>query len=93
MKIWKLSPLDLNFAGWRYSEHKGDAIVRAEDEKEARDLAVRHFSSMAEKVSPCQETPRSPWDNSSVVECIELDNSEYPTDGLAKVLKPESFDE
>jgi len=65
MKIWKLTPLvDFDTVGWCCSSHKGDAIVRAEDEKEARDLAVNHFSSLAIKHGPCQETPRSPWDDS-----------------------------
>ena len=54
MKIWKLSPLDLDFAGWCCSCHKGDAIVRAEDEEEARNIANQRFLILAEKVSSCQ---------------------------------------
>ena len=91
MKIWRLSPLNPNFAGWCCSRYQGDAIVRAEDEEKARDIAYRHFWSLAEKVSPCQETPRSPWKDSSVVKCIELDNSKYSTDGPAELLEPEGF--
>ena len=94
MKIWKLSPLvDFDSVDWCCSSHKGDAIVRAENEKEARELAVNHFLSLAKYNGPCQKTPCSPWGDSSVVRCIELDNSEYSTGGLAKVLKPDSFDE
>jgi hypothetical protein len=92
MKIWKLSPLDLDFAGWCCSCHKGDAIVRAEDKEEARNIANQRFLILAEKVSSCQETPRSPWRDSSVVKCIELDNSKYSTDGPAGLLEPEDFD-
>lgn len=92
MKIWKLSPLDLNSPDWCNGNYQDDAIIRAEDEKEARKIAVLRFFSLAIKNGPCQETPLSPWDDSSVVKCIELDNSEYSTDGPAKVLKPESFD-
>jgi len=92
MKIWELSPLDLDFAGWCCSRHKGDAIVRAEDEEEARNIANQRFLILAEKVSSCQETPRSPWEDSSVVKCIELDNSKYSTDGPAGLLEPEGFD-
>ena len=92
MKIWKLSPLGLDFAGWCCSCHKGDAIVRAEDEEEARNIANQRFLILAEKVSSCQETPHSPWKDSSVVKCIELDNSKYSTDGPAGLLEPEGFD-
>ena len=92
MKIWKLSPIDLDFAGWCCSDYQGDAIVRAEDEEEARDIATQHFSILAEKISSSQETPRSPWNDSTVVKCIELSNSNYSTDGLAKLLKPMDSD-
>jgi len=92
MKIWKLSPLDLSFHGWRNSDYQRDAIVRAEDEKKAREIATQHFFGFAKKVSSSQETPRSPWDDSTVVKCIELDNSKYSTDGPAGLLEPEGFD-
>ena len=91
MKIWKLSPLNLDFAGWCCSIHKDEAIVRAEDEEEARNIATQNFGIFAEKV-PCQETPHNPWNDSTVVKCIELDNSKYSTDGPAELLEPEGFD-
>ena len=93
MIIWKLSPLvDFDSVDWCCSSHKGDAIVRAKDEEEARDIAFKHFFSLAEKVSSCQETPRSPWNDSTVVKCIELDNSNYSTDGPAELLELADFD-
>ena len=92
MKIWQLSPLDPDSPDWCNSDYQGDAIIRAEDEQKARHLAVLAFLGFAEQVSSCQKTPRSPWDNPAATQCIELDNSEYPTDGLAKVLKAEGFD-
>jgi hypothetical protein len=91
MKIWKLSPLDLDFSGWCCSAYRSDAIVRAESEEEARDIASHRFHCFTEKVSPCQETPRSPWVNHSVVKCVELDNSDYSTDGPAGLLEPKDF--
>ena len=92
MKIWKLSPHDLSFPGWRNSDYQGDAVVRAEDEKEARNIAASHFWSLSEQVSSCQKTPCSPWDDPAAIECIELDNSDYPIDGLAGLLEAEGFD-
>lgn len=90
MKIFKLYPLvDFDSLGWCNSKYQGDVIVRAEDENKAADLASEAFSSdIVTKNGPCQETPRSPWNDSSAVKCIELYDSEYTTDGLAKVLKP-----
>ena len=92
MKIWKLSPIDLGFADWCYSSYQNEAIVRAEDEKKAREIATLVFSNYTEKKSGSQETPRSPWDNSKVVKCIKLDNSNYPTDGPAELLEPADSD-
>ncbi|MQY62124.1 hypothetical protein GH146_02400 [archaeon] len=91
MKIWKLSPRDLSSPGWRNSDYQGDAIVRAENEKEARNIAASHFRSLSEKKRPCQETPRSPWDDPVAIECIELDNSNYSIDGPAGLLEPAGF--
>ena len=92
MKIWKLSPLDLDFAGWCCSTYQGDAIARAKDEEEARNIATKYFGILAEKVSSGQETPCNPWNDSTVVECIELDNSNYSTDGPAELLELAGFD-
>lgn len=92
MKIWKLSPLDPSSPDWCNSDYQGDAIVRAKDEEEARNIAVLAFFGLAEQVSSCQKTPCSPWGNPVVTKCIELDNSDYPTNGPAKVLKAEGFD-
>jgi hypothetical protein len=92
MKIWKLSPLDPDFAGWCYSRHLGDAIVRAEDEEQARDIAALRFRRLIPKKRPCQETPRSLWKNPTVVKCIELENSDYSTHGLPRLLEPEPED-
>ena len=87
MKIWKLSPIDLDFAGWCYSCFKGDAIVRAENEKEARKIAALNLGNFTKKTSGSQETPSSPWDKTNVVKCSELSNSNYSTDGQAELLE------
>ena len=91
MKIWKLSPLDLDFAGWGCRPHHGDLIVRAEDEEKARNIATQKFRAAVPKL-PGQETPLNPWNDSTVVECIELDDSNYSTDGSAELLEPADFE-
>ncbi len=91
MKIWKLSPLDLNFAGWGCRPYHGDLIVRAEDEEEARNIATQKFGAVVLK-EPGQETPLNPWNDPIAVKCIGLDNSNYSTDGPAELLEPEDFE-
>lgn len=92
MKIFKLSPHDLGSVHWSSSSYKGLAIVRAEDEEEARDIATKHFLILARKRTPGQETPRSPWNDSKIVKCIEVANSKYSTEGDPVLLEPESFE-
>ena len=91
MKIWRLSPIDPDFAGWCCSNYKGIAIVRAKDAEETRKIANKHFWILAEKISSSQDTPSSPWVNPAVVECTELLNSNYPKDGPAELLEPADF--
>lgn len=43
MMIWKLTPTDVESSHWRGSTYKGEVIVRAEDEDEARHLAQSSF--------------------------------------------------
>ena len=91
MKIWKLIPVDLDFHGWCGSSYKGEAIVRARNEEEARDIASLNFRIFAQKDSPAQQTPSSPWINHAVVKCEELENSKYSTDGPSELLEPKNI--
>ncbi len=91
MKIWKLTPINPDFAGWCCSCYKGDAIVRAEDPDKAREIVALRFLELTEKTSSCQKTPSSPWYDPAVVECIELDNSKYSKDGEPELLEPKDF--
>ena len=60
--------------------------IDATNEEEARNIATHNFGILAPKV-PGQETPHNPWNDSTVVKCIELDNSNYSTDGPAELLE------
>ena len=93
MKIWKLFPLDPNSTSWPDDSYKGEVIVRAENEKEARRIAALRLMVLTEQVSICQETPHPPWGDSTVTKCIELDNSKYPTDGPPELLEPKGVAE
>jgi hypothetical protein len=52
MTIWQLSPVDLSDPNWQASSHRGPAIVRAPDEKTARDVAQSAFGVTKVQASP-----------------------------------------
>ena len=88
MKILKLFPLDPDSSDWRCSTHKGVAIVRADNEDQARDIARDNLNAIAKQESSCEKTPSSPWTNEEVVGCVPLDDSPYSIDGPPKLLEP-----
>jgi hypothetical protein len=47
MPIWKLTPIDLEDEEWDRSIYKGDVIVWAKDENEAREVANCRFDKSA----------------------------------------------
>ena len=52
MPIWKLSPINLQAEDWKRSTYEGDAIIRAKDEDEARNVAVCRFDRAALITTP-----------------------------------------
>jgi hypothetical protein len=91
MPIWKLTPINLNDRNWAASTHKGEAIVRAESEKHARDLACLAFVIATHRV-PGTTVKVIPWRLSELVTCERLEDSEYPEEGPEGVLVPEVYD-
>lgn len=89
MNIYKLEPLDLNYAGWRYSVYKGPALVRAGSEKSARLEAAKVFGIAAEIIYG-QETACEPWTYPAAVEASIVSNSIYSKDGSVGVLEPKT---
>ena len=90
MPIWKLSPINLQAEDWKRSTYKGDAIIRAKDENEARDVAACHFDHAALITTP--KTLLSPWPNSALVKCVQLESDgSWEVDGPPAVLDPADF--
>ena len=86
MPIWKLSPIDLKAEEWKRSMHKGDAIIRAQNEEEARDVATSCFDQFARDTT---RTLLCPWPNPALVQCIQLESdSSWEADGPPAVLDP-----
>ena len=90
MLIYKLTPTEKTSDHWRASSYKGDVVIRAEDEDEARNIAKLKFLKAVKRISKYQDTPISPWSDSDLVKCERLENSDYDENGLAGVLFPKS---
>lgn len=89
MRIYKLTPINPTYDGWRYSSFNGQVIVRAATEIDARQLASLAFSRMA-PVIPGQETAGDPWSQGSQVDCAVFEDRRHPIDGLPEILEPKS---
>lgn len=90
MKIFKLSPIDPQYSGWKYSTICENLIVRSENEKDARCIAVSTFAIMAE-VELGGATSCCPWDHSDRVTCIEIEDSRFSPDGEKEILSPSKY--
>jgi len=90
MSIFKIAPTEKESERWRASTYKGDVIVRAENEDEARiKEAQLKFANPTIITGPGQMTLRSPWIDLELVSCERLENSKYEENGPAGVLYPE----
>ena len=87
MHIWKLSPLDMSTRDWESSTYRGVAIVRAKNEEEARQCAMRRFSIAVER-NPKEDLRLCPWTQGELVLCQELFDSQYQATGETTVLEP-----
>ncbi len=87
MNIYKLTPRDITYAGWRYSTFKGKVMIRATTEAQARQLAESAFGIMA-LVQIGQDPVGTPWSQNSQVGCCIVTNSSHPMEGIAEIVEP-----
>lgn len=73
-KLWKLAPTGRWSIHWEGSVYHGDVIVRAEDEAEARLVAVRALG-IAVRHWLGRDAPLSPWKEPNLVECTLIGSS------------------
>jgi hypothetical protein len=90
MAIWKLSPLNTAAPDWVASTYRGNAIVRAKNEEEARLCAMQRFA-IATKVTLGENTPTCPWTQRELVSCERIVDSKYSDIGEPAVLEPTRF--
>lgn len=87
MRIWRLSPIDLSDPNWEASAHRGPAIVRAEDEEEARNLAQETFG-VKTRFAPGAGIIAPPWQRAELVTAEIVTDSPFEPEGPAEVLQP-----
>lgn len=86
MYIWKLSVVDYSSPNWQMSACKGDIIIRARNEKQARLMATKDFTIVTGRILG-GGTGYSPWENNLDTRCERLDDSSYSTRGNPCVLE------
>ena len=82
--IWRLKALRLSSPHWEASTYRGDVIVRAETEANARRLATQAFWIATDK--PSLEVPANPWSHSWLVAAEVLEGSQFDPDGEEEIL-------
>jgi hypothetical protein len=92
MPLWHLLPLDNTSDHWRTSTYKGEVIVRAASEAEARSTAATTFS-MAYTRTPGGTMLFSPWRQPSIVGCQRVEGVSHENQGPAAVVYPFPEDE
>jgi hypothetical protein len=86
--IYRLAPIDFGDPSWETTAYKGDCIVRAKSEDEARALAEKAFRSSAAEPSLGQLGRPTPWTNPALVRAEILKQSPFPPDGEDELLVP-----
>jgi osmotically-inducible protein OsmY len=86
MAIWQLSPIDLSDPNWEASSHRGTAIVRAPDEKTAREVAQSAFGM----TTMFKHHPRliAPWTRAKLVHASHIEDRRFDPEGPSGVLVP-----
>ena len=87
MAIWRLTPVDLDDPSWEASSHRGAAIVRAENEDDAREIAQRAFG-VKTGFRPQLRVIAPPWKRAELVRAEHVSAPHFEEEGPAEVLSP-----
>ena len=85
MPIFKLTPTANASDHWEGSTYKGVVIVRAPDEREARQHAANEFANFV-KHRPGDDSPLPPWEDPALVSCTKAADE---VEGKTEILSPE----
>ncbi len=86
--IWKLVPVDPSQPHWETSMYRGVVVIRADSERQARDIAAMALEKTV-AVVPGHGTVYMPWRHADLVACHETKDLQYPLEGDDKILVPE----
>jgi hypothetical protein len=86
MAIWRLCPRDLSDPNWEASSHRAVAIVRAPDEKTAREVAEAAFG-VKTRFRPGAGIIAPPWRPELVI-AERVTDERFAPDGPSVVLSP-----
>lgn len=87
MTLWKLTPVDLKDPNWEASSHRGMAIVRADSEDEAREVAEKAFG-VKTRFNPGDGPRFPPWKRPNLVTAERTDDERFDADGPPELLYP-----
>ena len=87
MPFWQLLPLDSTSDHWRASAYKGEVIVRAASEAEARSTATATFFRAYARI-PGETILWSPWGQPALVRCQRVEGFPYDDQGPTAVASP-----
>jgi hypothetical protein len=92
MRIYKLTPIETGTADWQRSVYKGEVIIRAHSENDARFIAAVSFE-IAKQLTLGEKVTFGPWRDSSSVFCEELDDDRFSKIGPRMVISPQEWAE
>ena len=88
MRLWKLTPVNLEHRNWEASTHQDIVVARAESDHDARSYARRLFA-IATRHTPGEEIRTSPWMERDIVSCEETGaTADYSADGPGGIVFP-----
>lgn len=87
MAIWRLTPVDLDDPSWEASSHRGHAIVRAESEDAAREIAQQAFG-VKTGFRPQHRIVAPPWKRGELVGAEHVKDPRFEEEGPDEVLFP-----
>jgi hypothetical protein len=91
MAIWHLTPVDLDDPSWEASSHRGAAIIRAESEDAAREIAQQAFG-VKTRFPPQHRIVSTPWKRAELVRAEHVSDARFEEEGPAQVLFPSGFE-
>ncbi|MCF6777636.1 hypothetical protein L3V83_13785 [Thiotrichales bacterium 19X7-9] len=94
MKIYRLIPETENYDNRRWdvvSIYKGEIIVRAINENNARQIANISFSKAAKKCHNNGGCHHGIWSGQNFVRAEEIENSSYSLQGEEAILVPQGY--